>query len=303
MSANANACGPYTVTESTSKLTTPIDATNYTTVTLEWDQDWEIFNQYDDAYVYISTDSGSTYTTLVSWEGISAPDQHESFDISNLVAGHTFQIIFEVIQPGRDYWWAVDNVQVMGQYVTPVEFTAFNANTNNDKVVLNWSTATETNNKGFEVQRKSGNGNFDKVGFIQGSGTTTNPQHYSFTDSKIANGKYSYRIKQTDFDGKFRYSKEVEVYVNVPLQFSLKQNYPNPFNPTTTIEYSIPKNENVNLTVYNLLGQKVKNLVNRNEKAGEYNIKFNASNLASGIYYYRLKSGNYVKTKKMILLK
>ena len=303
MAADVDFCGSGTSLLSTATLNTPIDATNYTTVTIEWDQDFRTLNTSDDAYVEASTDGGSTWQEVASWLGVDSRDVHVSYDITSMVAGQSFLVRYRSVQPGWDWWWAVDNIKVVGQYIQPVEFTAFNANINEGKVSLNWSTSTETNNKGFEVQRKSENGNFERVGFVNGAGSTTDPQSYSYTDSKVNNGNYSYRLKQVDFNGSFSYSKEVNVKVDVPLQFALDQNYPNPFNPSTQIKYSIPQDAFVTLTVYNSLGQKVATLVNGTVKAGQHNVNFNASNIASGVYFYRLEANNKVSVKKMMLLK
>ncbi|HSD62646.1 MAG TPA: T9SS type A sorting domain-containing protein, partial [Ignavibacteriaceae bacterium] len=138
---------------------------------------------------------------------------------------------------------------------------------------------------------------------VEGNGTTTEPKSYSFTDGNVTSGKYSYRLKQINFDGSFEYSKEVEVEVNYKLEFSLSQNYPNPFNPSTMIKYSIPKDGYVNLKIYNTLGQQVAELVNGIVKAGSHQVTFNAGNLSSGVYYYRIESGNYVSVRKMMILK
>ncbi len=135
----------------------------------------------------------------------------------------------------------------------PVELTSFNASTNGDgNINLNWSTATETNNQGFEIERKSINNEFEKIGYVTGYGTTTEPKSYSFTDDKISTGKYSYRLRQIDFDGTFEYSNEIEIEVSIPNEYFLRQNYPNPFNPTTKIKYTISSDGNVTLTVYNM---------------------------------------------------
>jgi hypothetical protein len=185
----------------------------------------------------------------------------------------------------------------------PVELTAFTAVVLNDDVELNWNTATETNNMGFEIQRRTGDGEFEKVGFVPGHGTTTEIQSYSYADLKVASGNYTYRLKQMDYDGSFEYSSEVAVDVTVPLEFVLEQNYPNPFNPSTVIKYSIPENGFVTLDVYNLLGEKVASLVNGVHEAGRYEVNFDASSLASGVYVYTISAGSFNLVKKMLLMK
>ncbi len=185
----------------------------------------------------------------------------------------------------------------------PVELTSFSAAVVKNQVKLSWSTATEKNNKGFEVERKQVNGNYEVIGFIHGAGTSTKTNSYSYVDSKVKSGNYTYRLKQLDFDGKFEYSKEINTEVSAPVEFALKQNYPNPFNPSTTISYQLPVSGKVIMKVYNALGIEVATLVNENKEAGSYNINFNASNLSSGVYIYKLSAGSFVSTKKMILLK
>jgi DNA/RNA endonuclease YhcR with UshA esterase domain len=185
----------------------------------------------------------------------------------------------------------------------PVELTSFTASVVNGNVSLSWSTATEVNNHGFEIQRSSV-GQFYTIGFIQGSGTTTQGQSYSYVDKNLAPGIYSYRLKQLDFDGRFTYSNVIEVDASVPMVFELAQNYPNPFNPATVIEYSIASPVNVTLTVYTILGEQVAVLVNNQfTEAGKYSVNFNASSLASGTYIYRLQAGEFVSVKKMLLAK
>jgi hypothetical protein len=200
-----------------------------------------------------------------------------------------------------DVYW--DDIMLIDLEFIPVELTSFVAAVNKSEVVLNWTTATEINNLGFEIQRSSADGNFQKVGFVPGHGSTTEIQTYEYIDSKVADGNYSYRLKQIDFDGTFDYSNEVAVYIAAPLEFALNQNYPNPFNPNTVIEYSIPQSGFVILAVYNLLGEKVASLVNELKEAGRYEINFDASDLASGIYVYNLKSGSFNSVKKMLLMK
>ena len=186
----------------------------------------------------------------------------------------------------------------------PVELTSFTVNvTNEGDVSLNWSTATEINNQMFEIERRNTEGQFTTIGYVEGYGTTTEPQQYFYLDNTVETGFYVYRLKQIDFGGQFEYSDEIEVEVNGPLTFALEQNYPNPFNPSTSIKYSVPESGFVNLSVYNLVGEKVSVLVNQTVDAGFYEVAFNAANLPSGTYFYRLQTGNTVQTKKMILLK
>jgi hypothetical protein len=200
--------------------------------------------------------------------------------------------------------------------VVPVELVSFTANVNATVVTLNWITSTETNNNGFEIQKKVGNpqstvGNeeWKVIGFVSGNGTTTETSSYSFTD-EVPSGKYLYRLKQIDFDGTFEYSNEIEVEILAPNQFSLEQNYPNPFNPSTKITFSLPEASQVKLSVFNVLGEEVKTLLNENREAGVHTIDFDASGLASGVYLYKIQivpvgrqAGNFVQVRKMILTK
>ena len=186
----------------------------------------------------------------------------------------------------------------------PVELTTFTGSTKNNSVELNWRTATETNNEGYQIERSIDNKNFTKIGFVQGNGNTTVQHTYSFLDNNLSPGKYYYRLKQMNYDGSYTYSQVVELSVGTPAKFSLSQNYPNPFNPTTTISFSVPQKSFVTLKVYNILGKEVATLVNGVKEAGSYNINFDASRFSSGVYFYNLITGsgkNYVK--KMILLK
>ncbi len=185
----------------------------------------------------------------------------------------------------------------------PVELQSFAASVVDGFVNLKWSTATETNNRGFEVQRKVAGTEFVSVGFVQGKGTSTETQKYSFVDNSVQTGTYSYRLKQIDLDGSYAFSNVVEVTMN-PNEFSLAQNYPNPFNPSTTINFSLAKETNVSLKVFDLLGQEISSLVNNQfMNAGSYSYKFDASTLASGTYIYRLEAGDFVQTMKMTLTK
>jgi hypothetical protein len=189
-----------------------------------------------------------------------------------------------------------------GTIAVPVELTAFTATAINGKVVLSWSTATETNNSGFQIERKS-NDTWQQIGFVPGSGTTTELRNYTYSDDNILSGKYSYRLKQIDFSGKFEYSKVVDVEVGIPSEYSLEQNYPNPFNPSTTINYSVKEKGLVTLKIFDVLGNEVKTLLNEEKEAGKYSVKLDASQIASGVYFYTLQAGEFISTKKMVLLK
>lgn len=197
----------------------------------------------------------------------------------------------------------VDDYAVELLTVVPVELTSFTANVSNGNVVLNWTTATELNNQGFEIERKIADGQFITVGHVQGNGTTSERKEYSFTDVNAQIGSYTYRLKQVDFNGAFEYSNEIFVDVTAPLEFALDQNYPNPFNPTTTINFSLAEPSFVKLAVYNLLGEEVKVLVNENRGAGTFNVTLDAASLPSGMYLYKIETAQYSSVKKMMLMK
>ncbi|HAB54019.1 MAG TPA: hypothetical protein DCE80_17880 [Ignavibacteriales bacterium] len=215
----------------------------------------------------------------------------------------------------------------------PVVLTTFTASFAGSNVVLNWQTATEVNNYGFEVERtsprpspyqgeggKHGRG-WEKIGFVQGHGNSNSPKQYSFTDSNPPGGKIQYRLKQIDSDGKYEYSKVADVNIDVPTQFALEQNYPNPFNPTTKIKYSVPSftlrqaqsDIHVTLKVYDVLGREVATLVDEEKRPGLYEVEWNGSDkpsgvsskggYASGVYFYKIQVGNCTAVRKMLLLR
>lgn len=208
-------------------------------------------------------------------------------------------------QGGQAYSVLVDGIRVstLWDHLVPVELTSFTSSVDGNSVILNWSTATEINNKGFEVQRSVEENEFITIGFIPGFGTTTELRIYRFVDANLSAGNYTYRLKQVDFDGSFSYSEEVNAEIISPVQFELAQNYPNPFNPGTTIKFSIPQSSNVTLKVFNTLGQEVKTLLNQNMESGVHTINFDASDLNSGIYFYKLDAGQFSEVRKMTLIK
>lgn len=185
--------------------------------------------------------------------------------------------------------------------VVPVELVSFDANVNLNTVQLKWKTATEKNNKGFKIERKL-NSNWEEIGFVEGKGNSTVPTEYSYTDKITVAGTYKYRLCQIDFDGKETFSKEVEVFTQ-PTEFSLSQNYPNPFNPVTNIDYTVSTKEQVSIQIYNITGEVITTLVNETKDPGFYTVKFNASGLSSGIYFYRMSAGKFVSIKKLVVMK
>lgn len=184
----------------------------------------------------------------------------------------------------------------------PVELTSFEANVTNNDVTLTWETATELNNFGFEVERKKENEDWKKIGFIEGNGNSNSIKNYFYIDKNLVYGKYLYRLKQVDNDGKFEYSNQVESEI-INLNFNVSQNYPNPFNPITTISFSLPTKEVVTLKIYDSLGKEITTLVNEELSKGAYEKTWDASLYGSGVYYYRLTAGGFSKTCKMLLVK
>lgn len=224
----------------------------------------------------------------------------------------------------------------------PVELTTFTASVIDQNIQLKWETATEVNNYGFEIERASASSDteksWEKIGFAEGYGNSNSPKYYSYSDTKLnSSGKYQYRLKQIDLDGTYEYSDIVLASFELPIDFELTQNYPNPFNPITTIKYKIPSSiiltgkenpanfssrisemsvnrssnnnlENIqataiHLVVYDILGREVKTLVSKSQNPGKYEVKFNAAELPSGMYFYRLTAGSFIEVKKMLLIK
>ena len=261
------------------------------------------------------------------------PNDPGDYVIVGTVGQNQTQYIDATVAPESTYTYRVFAYNQYGQngsntatiaVPVPVELISFTAEVDENVVSLFWQTATEMNNQGFEIERapsksppKGETSGWQRIGFVEGKGTTTEIQSYSFTD-KPEPGMYKYRLKQIDYDGTFAYSPEVEAEVQAPNVFSLEQNYPNPFNPTTKIKYTIPSVETrhasslqmVTLIIYDILGNEVATLVNEEQAPGVYEVEFNTlssfrliRNLTSGIYFYQLKAGSFIVTKKMILLK
>ncbi|MCW8806337.1 MAG: T9SS type A sorting domain-containing protein, partial [Ignavibacteriaceae bacterium] len=286
--------------------------------TLAFDYAYAATSMYfiDSLEILFSTDSGQNWESLVLLHGgpngelvtaphstsefVPDPNQWETMKLT-LPQGVT-KFKFKAMSAGGNDLF-LDNIRIINQSGTPVELVSFNAVVLNNDVHLKWTTETETNNSGFEIQRKQFNKDWENTGFIEGHGSTTKEHNYSFTDKNVLPGDYQYKLKQIDYDGSFEYSDIVDVKISGPTEFSLEQNYPNPFNPSTTIKYTIPESGNVKLKVYDSLGEEVATLVDEFKDSGSYDIEFSANGLSSGIYFYRLKTNNYDQIKKMILLK
>ncbi len=216
------------------------------------------------------------------------------------IAGVTKDILNEVRSPFTPAIGAYEYDSI----ALPVELASFTSSVTGRDVKLNWVTATELNNSGFDIERSSAPGQWSKIGNVTGNGTTNSSVEYSYTDKNLASGKYSYRLKQVDYNGNFEYfNLSNEVSVGVPDKFNLSQNYPNPFNPSTTISFDIPVDSKVMISLFDMSGREVANIVNEFKTAGYYTVNFNGSSLASGAYFYRIDAGNFVDTKKMLLVK
>jgi hypothetical protein len=192
----------------------------------------------------------------------------------------------------------------------PVELSSFTVNEVGNSTIIKWSTATELNNSGFGIERSTDKTVWTKLAFVSGNGTSNSIKNYSFTDNTIStSGKYYYRLKQVDNDGRYKYSNEIEFNFSSPKTYFLENNYPNPFNPSTLIRYAIPFDSNVQLVVYNSLGQIVKELISGVQASGYQVVKFDATSFSSGIYFYSIKAAsldgknNFSSVKKMILIK
>ncbi len=297
--------------------------------------------------VYRSSDNGDNWIAVntglpsgaVCW-GFEVSGENLFVSTSSVLTWHVEDQIFRTTNNG-DTWEPVSTglvapyvqgLYIYGDYmfaytygssvwrrlldeIIPVELITFNASVINNKVNLFWSTATELNNQGFEVERASSltspsQEDWEKIGYVPGFGTTTEPKSYSFTDGDVTTGTYHYRLKQIDFDASFEYFNEVSVEVDfTPKDYTLYQNYPNPFNPATTIKYSLPYTSNVKIVIFNMLGEAVNELFNGVQDAGYYDIGWNAGSIASGIYFYSIQANStdgqqeFQSVKKMLLLK
>ncbi len=225
------------------------------------------------------------------------------------------------IHANSTYYYAATSIDVYGResgysniYTlepsasTPVELAIFTATSQDRCIMLEWSTKSESNNYGFEIERSENGDDFTVIGFVAGSGTSANPNLYQYIDEDVATGRYYYRLRQVDLNNTHTYSQTIDIAVQAPESFSLRPNYPNPFNPSTTISYTLPHAGHVELMVYNTQGELVKRMVDDFQEAGFHSVLWHGDDGAgfkvpSGIYYCRLKSTAGVQTRRMTLLK
>ena len=275
-------------------------------------------------------------STWNSWHNVTiirnGPDSKVIFDgnlyqspiITSPLLDGTGRIMFGVYWATKQY---LDNVRVrkwagVNPFITigvaeanplPVELFSFTSNINGKNISLIWETKTEINSNKFIIEREINSTNWESIGSINASGTINSPKKYSYTDKNLKSGIYRYRLKMVDNDGSFEYSKIIEAKVSIPRNFELGQNYPNPFNPSTKINYNLPLDSKVTFEIYNVMGEKIGQLVNQEQSAGYYTIEFNSSsfnkNISSGVYLYKVTAvdkstgNNFISIKKMILLK
>jgi uncharacterized protein (TIGR02145 family) len=204
----------------------------------------------------------------------------------------------------KSYGRSIRCINDLSFSVTPVELTSFAASVIDDNVHLTWKTATEINSLVFEVEKKnSNNDEWQKIASLKASGNSTSQKLYTYNDLNVNPGIYSYRLRMIDLDGSVKYSDIVNSEVTVPAVFYLDQNYPNPWNPTTTIRYEVPVTSMISIKVFNALGKEVVALVNEMKSPGSYEVTLNGIGLSSGVYYYQMKSENFVMTRKLTLIK
>lgn len=299
-------------------LTNPVQLPSDVTTYLSFWTKYDIEKDYDYGIVEVSSDNGSTWEALKGnytktgsigkpvYEGVMSNWVTEEINLSNY-KGKPVKIRFKLVTDSysaRDGWY-VDDISFYKYSTVPVELTAFNAKASGKEIVLQWITATELNNFGFEVQKAVAENKFFTIGFVKGKGTTAQISEYTLHDTNPLSGRNEYRLRQVDFDGTSRFYNPVEINFSNPAVFSLMQNYPNPFNPETKIEYSIQTSGKVKIAVYDILGNQVAELLNETQPAGNHSVMFSADKykLASGIYFYKLESGSYSSIRKMSVLK
>ncbi len=251
--------------------------------------------------VKLTTDGGNTFVTVAN----ALPNTGAATVTMPDVQTTTARLYIEAAD---NIFYDVSDANFTVTQAVPVELASFSAISNNGTVKLEWTTATETNNKGFFIERSFDGNEFVSTGFVEGKGTTTRFSEYVFTEKLTQSGNYTYRLKQVDYDGSSSFSNEVEVDLANPAVFSLDQNYPNPFNPSTSISFSLPEASSVKIVVYDVLGNKITELLNGNLALGYHKLNFDAGKLNSGLYLYTISAQSnsgqsFSATRKMMLLK
>jgi len=305
----------------------PTIAVDYTNPGVAWATKWS-----GGGGLLKSTDYGETWTSVAGFNGINMWGVHVMPDDGNIVmsscygCGKSWRSIdggasfTEISIPSAGYQVVI--VDSITQYAAqsggfyklesenfiPVELVSFTASASNNQIVLNWTTASELNNRGFEIQQSLDNETFTILGFVPGFGSTSETKSYSFTVSNAPVGLRYYRLKQVDFDGSYEYSPLVEIEGPVPNDFVLHQNHPNPFNPSTSITFSLPVDSDVKLSLYNMLGQKIVDIASAQFQAGTHKVDFIAEGLSSGTYIYVIRAAgsngaDFVEAKKLTLMK
>ena len=296
-----------------------------------------LVNRYEDSPQDVSGVTGnvSQYRWIVQQMGLASSFSTSlRFNVSQIpmngISDSNAVTIYSRSTPGRGAFSALitaydsetgelvaTEVQNFGEFVfgsssnpLPVRTVSLTGSTSRSSARLTWKTENEMDNHGFEIERRTVSqsndpGIWKTVGFVEGSRTTSSPREYSFVDQGLSTGRYAYRIKQIDLSGSFRYSEALELEIGVaPLELMLAQNYPNPFNPATTIEFTVPEDGRVRLQVYDLFGRAVATIFDQDARAGHYlKATFDASDLASGIYFARLQFGGTQLLKRMLLVK
>jgi len=312
LAADVDNCGTGSTVNSTATLNTGLNFSGWTKVYVEFDSDFRgLSANLDMGYVDISVDNGTNWTNVKTYQNLASTriTEHALVEITSVASLQpNVKIRFKSVQPGWDWWWVIDNVTIYGSDPIPVELVSFLADASNGDVVLNWATATETNNSHFVVERSADNKSFVSIGQVQGNGTTTEQSKYQFVDSRVMGDKVYYRLKQVDFNGTSEYSNSIEVNVELPNEYSLSQNHPNPFNPVTVVKFALPVDAKVTISLFNSLGQQVAEVMSSDLTGGQHEVSINGSNLSSGIYFYRIDASGvdgtkFSSVKKMILMK
>ncbi|HQF43020.1 MAG TPA: T9SS type A sorting domain-containing protein, partial [Ignavibacteriaceae bacterium] len=252
--------------------------------------------------ILLSTDGGNT------WPIVLAANTPNDGSEDVVIPDNQVTTARIKVEAAGNIFFDISNVNFTISQPIPVELTMFTAERLDAGVLLSWETATETNNSGFEVERSRDSENFASIGFVKGNGTTTQKSNYNFIDTDIEIGNYYYRLKQVDFDGTSKYYNVVMIDAGLPRDFSVMQNYPNPFNPVTSIKFQLPVDSKVKIEIFNSLGERISELLNNQLSAGFHEVSFDASNQASGIFYYVVTATgtdgrDFRSVKKMVLMK